>query len=286
MWTTNGTKYSLSFGNTYFEVDAGLGGRITSFKTGGSELLADAAATGLDDYWGSTFWPSPQSFVLPPTDPTIANIDRNPYTAKLEGGVLTLSGLPTEGKRQLSVVKKFSADVAKEAIVIEYTMTNAGPTPVDAAPWEVTRVVGGGLTFYPENTAPVLHDQTLVMPPTTLSNGVRWFQHSTDPNLKATKFFADGKDGWISHLTGPNKDLLLIKTFPDITPEQSPPGESEVEIYAVPTYVEIEPQGAVETLAAGQSSASWTVRWYARKLAASATVGSADLVTYVQNQIK
>ena len=30
----------------------------------------------------------------------------------------------------------------------------------------------------------------------------------------------------------------------------------------------------------------WTVRWYARKLPSPAVVGSADLVAYVQNQIK
>jgi hypothetical protein len=285
MWTTNGTKYSLNFGSTYFEVDAGLGARITSFKAGGGELLANAADTGIEYYWGSTFWPSPQNFILPPTDPTIANIDRNPYTAKLEGAVLTLTSAVNEGNPKLSVVKKFSADVAKEAVVIEYTMINGGTGPITAAPWEVTRVVGGGLTFYPEASAPVLHDNSLLMPPTTASAGARWFQHDTSV-VKATKFFADGKDGWISHVTGPNKDLLLIKAFPDIQPNQSPAGEAEVEIYAVPTYVEVEQQGAVQTLAVGESSAHWTVRWYARKLAASPAVGSADLVTYVQNQIK
>jgi len=36
----------------------------------------------------------------------------------------------------------------------------------------------------------------------------------------------------------------------------------------------------------GGSSAHWTVRWYARKLAAPVALGSADVVTYVQNQIK
>ncbi len=286
MWTQSGSKYSLNFGSTYFEVDADLGGRITSFKASGAELLADAATTELDFYWGSTFWPSPQSlFALPPTDDSISNIDRNPYTAKLEGDVLTLTSALNLEKPLLVVTKKFSADVAKEAVSIEYTMTNGGTDALAVAPWEVTRVAGGGLTFYPENTPPVLHDKSLVMPPTTLTEGVRWFQHDASVQ-KATKFFADGKDGWISHVTGANSDLLLIKTFPDIQPAQSPAGESEVEIYAVPTYVEVEQQGAVQTLAAGESSAHWTVRWYARKLAAPATPGSADLVTYVQNQIK
>jgi len=283
MWTTNGSKYSLSFGSTYFEVDAALGGRITSFKAAGEELLADAATTGTDDYWGSTFWPSPQSlFELPPTKDSISNIDRNPYAAKVEGGTLALTSSLNIAPPKLVVTKKFSADVAKEAIIIEYTMTNGGTEPVTVAPWEVTRVAGGGITFYPEASAPVLHDQNLVLPPTTLEAGARWFQHDVSVTA-ATKFFADGKDGWVAHAAG---DLLLVKTFPDITAAQSPAGESEIEIYAVPKYVEVEQQGAVETLAVGASSAHWTVRWYARKLAAPAAVGSAELVTYVQNQIK
>ncbi|MET0795147.1 MAG: hypothetical protein ABW061_26750, partial [Polyangiaceae bacterium] len=286
MWTTNGSKYSLKFGVTYFEVDASLGGRITSFKTDGAELLADAATTQLDYYWGSTFWPSPQSlFNLPPTDDTISNIDQHPYTAQLEGNVLTLTSALNLKGPLLVVTKKFSADVAKEAVVVEYTMTNGGSDALSVAPWEITRVAGGGLTFYPENSPPELMNWNGKLPPTTLTAGVRWYQQDISVTDQI-KFYANGKEGWLSHLTGANQDLLLIKAFPDIQPEQSPAGESEIEIYAVPTYVEVEQQGALQTLAAGESSAHWTVRWYARKLAAPAASGSADLVTYVRNQIK
>lgn len=286
MWKNEGTKYSLSFGNTYFEVDAGLGGRITSFKANGVELLADAAETKLDFYWGSTFWPSPQKlFNLPPTDDSISNIDRNPYTVKLDGAVLTLTSAENKAAPKLVVTKTFTADVAKEAVVITYQMKNVGTAELSVAPWEVTRVAGGGITFYPETTVPYLKDQALVLPPTTSQAGARWFQHVTTVE-KPTKFFADGKDGWIAHAAADN---LLIKTFPDIKgiPNgMTDPSEDEVEIYAVPTYVEVEQQGALEKLAAGASSTPWTVRWYARKLAAPATVGSAELVTFVQNQIK
>ena len=286
MWTTNGSKYSLTLGSTSFEVDAMLGGRITSFKVGGKEILADAATTGEPYYWGSTFWPSPQNWALPPTGTnTIATIDNQPYTAKLEGGVLTLTSALNTAPPAIVLVKKFSADVAKEAVIIEYTMTNGGTVPVTVAPWEVTRVAGGGLTFYPEASPPVLHDPKAVMPPTTNGAGARWFKHNVAVTA-ATKFFSDGSSGWVAHATGAATDLLLIKTFPDIQPADSPAGESEIEIYAVPKYVEVEQQGAKETLAVGASSKPWTVRWYARKLAAPAVPDSAELVTYVQNQIK
>jgi len=284
MWTTDGGKYSLSLGSTYLELDPGNGARMTALRVGGSSgpnLLADADVTGQADNWGSTFWPSPQNWAWPPTDDGSINaINTLPYAAVSEGLTLTLTSQLNAAPPTVSVVKKFSADLAKEAIVIDYTMTNGGPAPVTVAPWEITRVAAGGITFYAEASEPVVHEPTMVLPPTTLADGVRWYQH--DPSVvDPTKFFADGK-GWIAHAAG---ELLLIKSFADLAPDQSPTGEAEIEIFAAPKYVEVENQGAVQTLAPGDAL-HWTVRWYARKLAAPAVVGSADLVAYVQNQIK
>ena len=284
MWTTNAGKYSLSLGSTYLELDPTNGARMTALRIGGStapNLLADSATTGQADNWGSTFWPSPQNWPWPPTDEGSINaINTLPYTAVSDALTLTLTSQLNVSAPTVTVIKKFSADLAKQAIVIEYTMTNGGTAPVTVAPWEITRVAAGGITFYEEASEPVLHDTSMVLPPTTLKDGVRWYQH--DPSVEdPTKFFSDGK-GWIAHAAG---DLLLIKSFPDLSPAQSPTNEAEIEIFAAPKYVEVENQGAVQTLAPGEAL-HWTVRWYARKLATPAVVGSAELVAYVQNQIK
>ncbi|HKO46133.1 MAG TPA: hypothetical protein VJV79_00330 [Polyangiaceae bacterium] len=284
MWTTDGGKYSLSLGSTYLELDPANGARMTALRVGGSSgpnLLADSAATGQVDNWGSTFWPSPQNWAWPPTDEGSINaINSLPYTVVSDGLSLTLTSQLNASDPTVSVIKKFSVDLAKEAIVIEYTMSNGGTVPVNVAPWEITRVAAGGITFYAEASEPVLQDSNMVLPSTTLKEGVRWYQH--DPSVvEPTKFFADGK-GWIAHAAG---DLLLIKSFPDLMPAQSPTGEAEIEVFAAPKYVEVENQGALSTLAPG-GALYWTVRWYARKLDQPAVIGSADLVAYVQNQIK
>ena len=284
MWTTDGGKYSLSLGSTYLELDPQNGARMTALRVGGStgpNLLADSAATGQVDNWGSTFWPSPQNWSWPPTEEgSIDAINTLPYAAVSDGLTLTLTSQLNAYAPTISVVKKFSADVANEAIVIDYTMTNGGTVPLTVAPWEITRVAAGGITFYAEASEPVLHDASMVLPPTTLTDGVRWYQH--DPSvIDPTKFFADGK-GWLAHAAG---QLLLIKSFADLSPDQSPTGEAEIELFAAPKYVEVENQGAVATLMPG-GALHWTVRWYARKLAQPAVVGSAELVAYVQNQIK
>jgi len=284
MWTTEAGKYSLSLDDSYLELDPANGARMTALRVGGAagpNLLADSAVTGQEDNWGSTFWPSPQDWAWPPTAAGSINaINTLPYRAVQEGPTLTLTSELNASPPTVSVIKKFSADLVKRAIVIEYTMTNGGTEPVTVAPWEITRVAGSGITFYAEASEPVVHDPNMVLPTTTLTDGVRWYQH--DPSVVApTKFFADGK-GWIAHAAG---DLLLIKSFPDLAPADSPTGEAEIEIFAAPKYVEVENQGAAQMLAAGDSL-HWTVRWYARKLPTPAVVGSADLVAYVQNQIK
>ncbi|MEO7032308.1 MAG: hypothetical protein ABI548_00640 [Polyangiaceae bacterium] len=285
MWTLSDGKYQLTLGSTFLEIDPGNGARITALRVGSASatnLLADSTVTGQEDNWGSTFWPSPQTWAWPPTDASSINaINTLPYTVALDAAThtLTLTSSINVAAPTLQVIKKFSVDVAKEAIQIDYTMTNGGSAAVSTAPWEVTRVPPGGITFYPLSSEPFYQGN----PPLKTQDvaGVTWYQHDpTDPNLY--KLFADGNDGWIAHADG---DLLLIKTFPDITQAQAATNEAEIEIYAAPMYEEMETQGAVQTLAMGESL-HWTVRWYARKLSAPAAVGSADLVAYVQTQIK
>ncbi len=279
IWTANGDKYSLTLGGTYLEIDTANGARMTALRIGGStgpNLLADSVTTGQTDNWGSTFWPSPQNWPWPPTDAgSIDAINSLPYTAVNDGQVLTLTSQVNSSAPAVSVIKKFSVDLAKQAIVIDYTMTNGGTAPVSVAPWEITRVAAGGLTFYADAGNP-----TAAIAPTTVVDGVRWYEHEPSAADQPPKFFSDGK-GWLAHAAG---DLLLIKSFPDITAAQSPTGEAEIEVYADPKYVEVENQGAEQTLAPGDSL-HWTVRWYARKLSAPAVVGSAELVAYVQSQI-
>jgi hypothetical protein len=259
------------------------GARITALRVGGAtggNLLADSTVTGQADNWGSTFWPSPQTWPWPPTDAGSINaINTLPYAVTSDATTLTLTSSVNASVPKLQVVKKFTPDVAKEAIVIDYTVINGGTAPVTTAPWEVTRVAPGGITFYPAASPP--YTQATPLLKTTVAAGATWYLH--DPSdMTLYKLFGDGKDGWLAHADG---DLLLIKTFSDIPSGAAAKNEAEIEIYAAPKYVEMENQGAVATLAAGQSL-HWTVRWYARKLSAPAAVGSADLVAYVLNQIK
>ena len=66
------------------------------------------------------------------------------------------------------------------------------------------------------------------------------------------------------------------------------PGHGEVEIYAsgTNTYIEVENQGAYESIPPN-GSVTWTVRWYLRYLPSNITptAGSTELLDFVRGEI-
>ena len=104
--------------------------------------------------WGSTYWTSPQSdWSWPP----VPAVDTLPYAVTVDGAsVILVSGQANVGSqvggKNVTVTKRFTANVALEAIDVEYTLTNVGATAITIASWEISRVPGGGLTFYPTGT--------------------------------------------------------------------------------------------------------------------------------------
>ena len=276
----NGNLYSFHFGDTRFVVDSNLGGRIVTFALSGRNILTGPAVDPAN--FGSTFWPSPQSdWGWPPP----AEIDAAPYAASIDGASLSLSGATAAGL-DLGVEKKFSADSQTGVVTVVYTLANRGSKPRRMAPWEITRVATGGLTFFPMGEGgPRKGPQDLLSP--TVVNGVAWFPYNAAAITADQKLFADGRQGWIAHVDG---DLLLVKSFADTLPAQAAPGEAEIEIYAngSHTYVEVENQGAWIDLAPGAATA-WTVRWMLRKLDLASTparVGSAPLADFVRSLVR
>ena len=275
----NGTVYSFRFGDTVFAVDASQGARIVTFALGGRNVLT-AAQDGSDLNWGSTFWPSPQSdWSWPPP----SEIDPNPYTASVAGATLTLTSA-TASALGLSITKKFTVDSVAGVVTIEYRISNRGTRTRSVAPWEITRVAAGGLTFFPMGQgSPSKGTQPLL--PLEISQGVAWLTYDPQVITSDSKAFADGSEGWIAHATN---GLLFVKNFNEIGPTQAAPGEAEIELFANPTklYIELEEQGALAKVSAG-ASLTWTTRWFLREIPAiSVEPGSADLLDTVRTLVR
>lgn len=271
-------KYVLAFGPIVFEVDPAAGGRVVTFAYDGENVLVGMDVTDSDINYGSTFWPSPQS-EWQPEWPPLSELDSERYSAALDETsiVLTSPDAPADSERpRFRVVKRFTAAASDEAIDCEFTLTNAGSASSSWAPWQVTRVAAGGISFFPAGSGATREELDV-----TVEAGITWYEHES---WHAGKYTADATGGWLAHA---GSGLLFVKRFADVSPARTAPDEGDVAIYASDRYVELEPQGPYTQLAPG-ASLSWTVRWYLRPLpeGVTARVGQAALVDLAKQLVK
>jgi hypothetical protein len=273
-----GDLYSFSMAGVYFEVDAGLGARISSLKLGGTQFMyVDHKALN----WGSTFWPSPQAtWFWPPPE----TLDSGRYTGGIKGAAVELtSGL--DKRTGYVFTKRFHADDGDTSVTIEYGIRNAGAKEQSVAPWAITRVLPGGLAFWPKGQGA---DTGMLAPLLKEAGGALWFDYAgvKVPDEDAQAYGDGGAGGWLAHASA--KGLLLIKKFRDVPPEAQPKGEREIELYTDPkkNYMEIEHQGPMVTLKPGESTA-WEVKWYLRRIPPGARkkVGDEKLLKFVESVV-
>jgi len=282
-------KYLFDVGPMSFEVDPETGGRITRFSLDGENVIADESVTGDPINWGSTSWPSPQSdWGVPNNWPPPAWIDREPYAVIVDGHTIELRSAPApdaETPARVSVVKRFSMESAARGVKIELRVKNEGPGR-RWAPWQVTRVAGNGLSFFPTGAAPECN--TLA---TTESRNVTWYRHPdglpvVDSPIAGGKLSGHAGTPWLAHVC---KNLLFVQTFPRVAATTCAPSHGEVEIYASNTgnYVEVETQGPYTFLPTGESLV-WTLRWHLHRLPANvnAQAGDIELLKFVEELLE
>lgn len=272
-------RHVLAWDDVRVEIDAATGGRVTALRLGGRNLLSEPAADAGN--FGSTFWPSPQSaWGWPP----LPEIDHAPYRVESEPTALVMRSAvsPALG---VAVEKRIAADAGRAAVVFDFVIHNRGGAPTRLAPWQITRVPPGGLSLFPTGTG-----ASPLCPPSTLAVrealGVTWYPFDAAAVTDHQKLFADGREGWLAHVDG---DALLVKTFAVVPRDAHAPGEAQIEIYATPdhTYVEVEVQGAYETIAP-DAGLAWRVVWLVRRLppTLSRDIGSAPLLDFIRGVVE
>lgn len=276
-------KYSFNFEGIYFEVDPNMGGRISSFKLEGKEVLYTDKSNG--NNWGSTFWPAPQSvWGWPPSD----TLDSKPYTTKIEGNKLIMNSLPTKGKTNCAFEKIFEVDEKDKSVSVTYKIHNTSKDTIAFGSWQIARVPSGGLVYFPTGTTTPTGD---LVPLLSNSNGVSWFDYDSafiakDPEA-IPKLFSDGADGWMAFINNDGNALLF--KFTDTPASMKAPGEEEIELYThhENIYTELEPFGPFNKIAPNSAS-TWTVKWYLRKLPTNieVKVGSQSLIDFAKEIVK
>ncbi len=275
------SSYMLEFGDTKFEVDPTRGARIVAFSLGGTNMLVQTALSTGDPVvlnGGSTFWLSPQASWG--DWPPVEEIDSEPYTATVTGSTIDVVGTTaTVGSTMVHIEKSFTADLTAGAVDLTYEIHNDGSSVASYAPWEVSRLPRGGLTFWPGAKAPDAGARWEFEP--TAIEGVYWWDDSASAasSLEDDKVSSDGEQGWVAHVDG---SLLFVKTWTPVAAADIALDHGEVELYLGDGYIELEVQGPLSDIAAAGSS-TFAVRWYVRTLAegTDVSVGSADLLAAV-----
>lgn len=234
--------YVLSFADLSFGVSAEKGGRVISFRCGDEELLVSDSVH--NKYYGATFWLSPQSDYWP----QYKCVDELPYKAEIDGQLLRLVSSP-DSISGVSIIKEFSVSEKDSSILIDYSVRNVSRQPKRFAPWDVVRV-HGGLSFFPVGEADQMNKSDVTGG--YEDKGMMWVSYPDGTNERGQKLYSTAYGGWMAHYY---KGFLFVKCFPDIRPDEVPPGQGEVEIFVAPRgrYLELENHGKYTELQPGES---------------------------------
>lgn len=273
-----------------FECTGDEGGLITTFALNNENILSEKKAP---NGYGSTFWiapqtswgnwPPPEEIYYEPdshgSDKTDISVVVDEDTNTIEMTSTTISSLGVK------VVKRFSPDMENFAINLEYVIVDDGSSK-ELAPWEISRVVPGGITFFPTGSGVVKEtDSNMKTLPTTDENNVTWMDHTEEYDEGNYRYKADGSDGWLAHTNG---DVVFIKSFKDEPFSARPDDQAEIQLFVNGgIYEEVEMMGAQESIPSGGESA-WQVKWYLDVFPEEATfeVGDQSLVDYVDARVQ
>ncbi len=271
----------IESGELRYFVDPVLASRVTRMSYQGVDLLVSSAVH--PDNWGATYWTSPQAdWGWPP----VPEVDSKPYTASaVEGGFELCSPLAQIGDKKFVVKKRFVKGSLQGSIDTCYSIENRGESSFKMANWEIARVGGGGLTFFPTGDAeltPIEPHHPMV---TRKQGGVTFYEHADFVPGKSLKLHADGKEGFLAHLSGRH---LILKVFRDSLPAEQAPGEGECEIFANfdGKYVEIEVQGPYVAIAPGLSNDFWVKTFVAPLPEGLKRTDYEGLVAFAREQVR
>jgi hypothetical protein len=297
-----GGGYKIKSGPVEVLVAPSRGARIRSLKHETTELLYQADSTGSPGSMGSAFWVSPQAHwtascrsannngCWPPPTAHDGSQTASLYT----GGLLTDSSVSYTSAANAytgaRLRKTLWGNSRDSSITIRYHIINTLTTKIAFAPWEITRMTTGGLTFWAKSVDDTIRGNgtsgtaLIAMIKDTL--GVKWHKYDSTVSLSAgtPKFWDATSEGWFARVD--KSRLLYIKKFVAIPKsKKAPVNENQIEYYTnnnTRSLIEMELQGAFDSIAPGDSM-QWDVSWYVRSLPDSIPVtANAALLAYTR----
>lgn len=249
----------LKQGAVKMEIMPDVGGRISSLKYDGHEILVPIVDFDKNTDWGTVLWSSPQAEWQWPPLPVL---DSKPYKLSVKGErVILTSEIDPKTGYQFS---KTYMPAGEDRIAVTYRIFNHSNTEKSVAPLEVTRLPSSGTLFYPRGDTDAVSG---IFYPLDVQNigELTWFEYDAKKiRTDHHKIMQDGREGWVAYV---NKGYLLMKEFVDNPPSAISEGEREIELFAhvAHVFIEMKQQGASVTLNTGEHL-EWTVIWHVKKL--------------------
>lgn len=265
-------------------VTTDIGPRILAYGFPGEESILGLCpqgakvATGLGDWLpvgGHRLWTAPEAI------PRSYVPDSQPVEFRKLSDLSVQLTQPVEAPTGIQKQMTVTLDARGTGVTIEHRITNKGLWAIEAAPWALSIMNGGGSVIIPQE--PYLSHDDYLLPArpmvlwhyTDLSDprftiGTRYLCLRTDAALaEPQKIGLANKQGWAAYF---RKGTLFVKQFAYQQGKTYPDNGCNCETYTAGTFIELETVGPMHRLEPDQS-AEHVERW---RLFRNVQVGSTE----------
>ncbi len=246
--------YRLSNGTVEAIVTTNIGPRVIRYGfIGGENVFAEipetVVKTDLGDWhpWGGhRLWTAPEGM------PRSYSPDNTPIQYKILAPNMIDLIQPVEPRTGIQKEMIVRMDVTGTGVMVRHRITNRNLWAIDAAPWAMSIMNGGGVTILPQEPY-MSHDEYLqparpmvLWHYTNLSDprwtlGRKYLRLRTAETMKESqKIGILNKQGWAAYL---RKGVLFIKRFPFVEGRAYPDYNCNNETYTSATFMEVETLG-------------------------------------------
>jgi hypothetical protein len=265
--------YRLSNGTVEVVVTSDVGPRIVRYNFAGAEnILGEVPgatlATELGDFkpWGGH-----RLWVAPEAKPRSYAPDNAPLAVAFEGERAIRLTAPVEAATGIEKEMRVALDAEGGGLVVSHKVTNRNLWAIEAAPWALTVMRGGGTAIFPQEPYISWDDYLLPARPLVLwhytdlsdarwSLGKKFIRLTTDAAANhPQKIGLLNKQGWAAYRHGAT---LFVKRFPYEAGATYPDYNCNCETYTSGDFIEIEslaPLGRLEPGATAEHAERWTL---------------------------
>jgi hypothetical protein len=263
--------YKLTNGAVEVIVTTDIGPRIVRYCFSGDENILGEVPdltikTELGDWkpWGGhRLWTAPEAH------PRSYSPDNGPVDYELVGERSIRLIQPVEPQTRIQKEMTVTLEPEDAGLTVHHKIINRGLWSIDAAPWALTIMNGGGVAILPQE--PYLSWEQCLLPARPLvlwhytdltdarwTIGKKYIQLRSEPEASAPqKIGIANKQGWVAYY---RQKSLFVKRFPYEEDVVYPDYQSNNEVYTAGSFIEVESLGAIRQLEPG-AAATHEERW-------------------------